>query len=369
MKKEILAIKAEEVHLEPGLSHRPALSMATLTTGINQAITTPQNITKTTPIIVKIDNGTNTPVYGSFLNLLDGAYKKLTPRAHDTLMNIIASNLWANVKSSTIEDLNELRKNPVPNISAFAREWKTDNKEIRKSLDIMTRELNGLGYLDEKKKRFIYYLEGLDLEDPEKCGYLKPIFSMTFMEDLKKSAFITMIPKEVYPNLTILERTLDRFLRNNARIQWEESNPEEYFINVEKLFMIMNRPAKDPNRRDRERIQRPFIKELRNLFEKGVFEKEPFFRINGTKKPFTLTAVEKDGTKWKDILKMDLVYKIPPPGIEETRLKNLAFKEKRAKAMEAKKKNAKEANIATKTIKTGTVKTTNPLEENMDFIV
>lgn len=362
MKKEILAIRAENVRLEPGLSHRATTNIAALLN--DHGIEWKQQKTEKGSFLTgQIMDVGKSPLYFIF-----GTEKKaLQVGSIDMLCNIMESPLWSSLKGATDTKLNEVRKNPVANVREFSQDCGIARNHVYKQLDQLAKDFAGVGYESKVLKKKVYFLDAMEEVEEGGQKYTKPIFSMSFMEDVRAAAFLTNIPKEAYRRIGARGRMLDRYLREHARTVWQNTEgeaPKEYAINVGTLFSKMNRPKNDKNRRDKERIQKPFFDELELLFKNGIFIELPFFRVHGTKPKISFESARK--TTWREVLNLDLVYKIPEPGPKEVRDHNRAFKakaalthEKKAKAMDAKI-------VKTPTIKT--VKPANQMEDATDFI-
>lgn len=251
---------------------------------------------------------------------------------------------WPRLQGQSLEDLERLRNDPYGKMAELARAFNVSRKSAYMMLTKLAKELWGTAYIGNDN-RLVRYIDALQLKEDGGLDFLGFAFSMDFMKDFQKGVFTTIFPSQAILcdlKLDFLAVLLSLILTEEARIRWQNDATltleKEMAISVETLFVKMNRPTQAPNRKDKERILKPFLKAIEALIGKGFFGKEPYFFCEPTKDKITLEAARKDGTTWKDILKCKLIWTLSFEAVpKETRARNLAHKKRAAEIGNTKK--------------------------------
>ncbi|MCF0224795.1 MAG: hypothetical protein HUK20_11050 [Fibrobacter sp.] len=304
---------------DPGLTHTAVFNISNISAASNGfRLEGVKTIDKQSHTIVKAGSN-ESPLLFSFLE--DVETKKPSEAAVYSLFKLVASKALSNIKSMTGDELIEFSGRFSLNLSEMANEWGQNRLSVYRELDKMARELRGVCWWSERLNAFIPII---DQYTPTE-GYIIPSLSVKFLDEIRQGGFVSLLPKKAFGALSSKQGPLAIYLFNISRAQYVNAKtaPDCYRVNVETIFKSMNRPTKAPNREEKKKLQRPFIKTLKDMAKHGFFTKMPFFSIKGTKNEYTLEEAYK--LMWCDVLKLDLVYFMPPPAPEETRNHHIAF--------------------------------------------
>ena len=246
---------------------------------------------------------------------------------------------WPRLKKTDVNALNELRKKPYGSIGEIEKFFGISHKTAYNWITNFSKEVGGKAYLSDSKTA-VWWIDAVkEKENGEGQNYLDWSFSMSFMEDYKSGVFPTNYPEGLIreKGLDDLALALSLLLTQYARMLWSNdggiAQNSEMRLGIEQLFKRMNRPTAAPNRKDKEKLLRPFLKSIEALNESGFFGNEPYFYEPITKTRISLQGAKKDGTTWKDILKTELVLTLSfEPLRADTRAKALAYRKRAAES-------------------------------------
>lgn len=280
----------------------------------------------------------------------EGPIQKLSGNSFRIMLYCVCCR-WPRLKNLDTNGLNELRKKPYGSITEIQDFFGLTRPGAYKWITRFAKEIWGSYYLGRQNNAVRWIDEIKEKDNGEGLNFLDWSFSMTFMEDYKNGVFPTNYPEELIreKSLDDLALALSLTLTEEARIFWSNEGSftleSEMARPVEMLFKRMNRPTAAPNRKDKEKILRPFIRAIEALNENGFFGKEPYFLFPQTKQKITLDGAKKEGTTWKDLLNCHFVFTLSfEPLSRETRARALSYRKKAAElgnATKGKKKPTK----------------------------